>query len=217
LSRYAAEGVKVFLAIATDGRYGVTTHAGIPAGDSLAASRARELTCAAEKLGIQPPILFGLHDQFKMQGGYDSVHHQLDELRLQVRKLFDEIRPDAVITWGPSGWSGHHDHRLVGAVVTEIFESQQWDKPKQLFYPAIPTGKIPVGAKGYATTDSTYLNVRIGASETDYERARESLQCHASQYTPEVMDQMRGMIGSALGRTTWFRTYHGSEQRTTLF
>jgi LmbE family N-acetylglucosaminyl deacetylase len=36
LAKYAAEGVTVYLAIATDGRYGVTDHAKIPAGDSLA-------------------------------------------------------------------------------------------------------------------------------------------------------------------------------------
>jgi LmbE family N-acetylglucosaminyl deacetylase len=69
LARYAAEGVTVYLAIATDGRYGVTEHAKIPAGDSLAAVRAEEAKCAAEKLGIEPPILFGLHDQLKMGEG----------------------------------------------------------------------------------------------------------------------------------------------------
>lgn len=217
LSKYASQGADVFLAIATDGRYGVTAHAGIPAGDSLAATRARELNCAAETLGINPPILFGLHDQFKMQGGYDSVHRQLDELRIQVRNLFERLRPDAVITWGPSGWSGHHDHRLVGAVVTEVFESQRWGKPVQLFYPSIPTGKIPTQATGYATTDSSYLDVKITASELDYERARASLQCHQSQYTSEVMEQMRGMISAALGKTTWFRSYQGALQTETLF
>ena len=41
-------------------------HAGIPAGDALAEVRTKELQCAAEKLGIQPPIQFGLQDQMKM-------------------------------------------------------------------------------------------------------------------------------------------------------
>lgn len=210
LAKYAAEGVDVYLAIATDGRYGITLHAGIPAGDSLAAARAAELDCAAQKLGIHKPIRFNLHDQLKMQGGYGTVHGQLDTLRAEVKRLFEELKPDAVITWGASGWTGHHDHRLVSAVVTEVYESRKWDKPAQLFYPAIPSGKLPEGSGSFATVDSTFLTVRVAASEADYEKAFQSLQCHRSQYTPEQMAGMRGTIGAALGRETWFRPHHGT-------
>jgi hypothetical protein len=34
LAKYAEEGVSVYLVVATDGRFGVTPHAKIPAGDS---------------------------------------------------------------------------------------------------------------------------------------------------------------------------------------
>ena len=129
LAKYAAEGVSVYLATATDGRLGVNAHAGIPAGDSLAAVRKQELFCAAEKLGINPPIMFGLHDQLKMKEGLGELNKQLDSLRRGVKKLFTELHPDVVLTWGASGWTGHHDHRLVGSVVTEVFESQKWEKP----------------------------------------------------------------------------------------
>src|SRR5436190_10540806 len=42
LARYAREGARVYVVIATDGRRGVAPHAGIPAGDSLATVRAGE-------------------------------------------------------------------------------------------------------------------------------------------------------------------------------
>ena len=42
LARYSREGARVVLVIATDGRKGVTRHAGIPAGDSLARSTLRD-------------------------------------------------------------------------------------------------------------------------------------------------------------------------------
>jgi LmbE family N-acetylglucosaminyl deacetylase len=51
LARYAREGVRVHLAIATDGQKGVREHAGIAAGDALATARAAEARCACEKLG----------------------------------------------------------------------------------------------------------------------------------------------------------------------
>lgn len=101
LAKYAAEGVTVYLAIATDGRYGVTGHAKIPAGDSLASVRAEEAKCAAEKLGIQPPIMFGLHDQLRMGEGYGPVHDQLNTMREKVKALFTTLKPDASRTWVP--------------------------------------------------------------------------------------------------------------------
>ena len=124
LAKYAAAGVKVYLATATDGRLGVAQHAGIPAGDTLAAARVKELNCTTEKLGIGPPIMFGLWDQLKMGEGLQPHMDQLREMRERVTKLFEELQPDAVITWGPSGWTGHPDHRLVSDIVTEVFQSR---------------------------------------------------------------------------------------------
>lgn len=218
LAKYAAEGHDVYLAIATDGRYGVTAHAGIPGGDSLAAERMKELACAAEQLGIKTPVDFGLHDQFMMQGGFGPVHQQLDSLRAGVKKLFMDLQPDAVITWSASGWSGHHDHRLVGSVVTEVFESMDWKgKPAQLYYPGIPTGKLPAEGGAFATMDSTWLTVKVTADSVSYAKAMASLKCHRSQYTEDQMNQMRGMIGLALGNVTWFRPHHGEVKKDGLF
>ena len=52
LSRYAREGVRVHLAIATNGDKGVREHAEIPAGTALAQARAAELDYACQALGI---------------------------------------------------------------------------------------------------------------------------------------------------------------------
>lgn len=207
LAHYASLGVTVYVAVATDGRYGATPHAHIPAGDSLALTRSGEMKCAAEKLGIRDPIMFGLHDQLKMQLGYSGVHGQLDTLRSKVKSLFEELKPDVVLTWNASGWSGHHDHRLVGAVVTEVFASQKWDKPSALYYEAIPTGHLPPEIPGFATVDSTYLPIRVSLTENDYAKGREALACHQSQYTPEAMDQLFGVLKASQKGTARFQSF----------
>jgi LmbE family N-acetylglucosaminyl deacetylase len=194
LAKYAASGVQVYLAVATDGRLGVNAHAGIPAGEALAEARRKELQCAAEKLGIQPPIMFGLHDQMKMGEGLPRLSEQLVELRTRVQQLFDKLQPDAVITWGPSGWTGHPDHRLVSSVVTEVFQSRQWGRPAQLYYPAMPTGSVPASSPlTLATVDPQFLTVRVAVSPQDYAKAKESWHCHQSQYTREQIEQMHQM------------------------
>jgi LmbE family N-acetylglucosaminyl deacetylase len=193
LAKYAAAGVQVHLAVATDGRLGVSQHAGIPAGDSLAAIRDQELQCAADHLGLQAPIRFGLQDQMRMAEGLEAYTAQMVELRERVRKLFDELRPDAVITWGPSGWTGHPDHRVVSAVVTEVFQSKRWDRPSQLYYPAFPTGSVPA-SHPISTVDERFLNTRIPIGARDSETAKQAWLCHRSQYTPEQIEQMHQML-----------------------
>jgi LmbE family N-acetylglucosaminyl deacetylase len=219
LAKYASEGVTVYLAIATDGRYGVTEHAKIPAGDSLAAVRTEEAKCAAEKLGIQQPIMFGLEDQLRMAEGFGPVHEQLATMREKVKELFTTLKPDVVITWGASGWTGHHDHRLVSTVVTEVFQTQKWEKPAQLYYSAIPTGNLPANSPmQLATVDSTYLPFKISVSDADYEKARESWHCHKSQYTPETIEGMHQLLKASLKGTAYFMPVAvSSSEKNSLF
>lgn len=219
LAKYAAEGVTVYLAIATDGRYGVTDHAKIPAGDSLAAVREEEAKCAAEKLGIQPPIFFKLHDQLKMGLGMAAIDGELNVMRERVKDLFISLKPDVVITWSASGWTGHHDHRLVSTVVTEVFQTQKRDKPAQLYYSAIPSGNFPInGPLDLATVDSTFLPIKISISGADYEKALASWHCHKSQYTPETIEGMHQLLTSSLKGTAYFMSVAvSSPEKNSLF
>lgn len=201
LAKYAAAGVKVYLATATDGRLGVAPHAGTTAGEGLAATRAQELQCATEKLGINPPIMFGLHDQLRMGEGLQPHMEQLREMRDRVTRLFEELQPDAVITWGPSGWTGHPDHRLVSDVVTEVFQSRNWSRPAQLYYPALPTPQGAAAATGdSATVDESFLTVRVPVAAVDYEKAKAGLLCHRTQFTPEQIEQLsQGLLMAQAG------------------
>jgi LmbE family N-acetylglucosaminyl deacetylase len=206
LAKYAAAGARVYLATATDGRLGVAEHAGVPGGDALAAARVKESQCTAEKLGINPPILFGLHDQLKMGEGLPAQMQQLAEMRARVTKLFEELQPDAVITWGPSGWTGHTDHRLVSSVVTEVFQTKQWQRPAQLYYPAVPTQRVPPNNPiPLASVDEQFLTVRVPVSQQDYDKARAGWLCHQTQYTPQQVEQLFQSLVAAQGGTAYFQ------------
>jgi LmbE family N-acetylglucosaminyl deacetylase len=153
-----------------------------------------------------------------MQQGYVGIHGQLDTLRAQVKKLFKELKPDVVFTWNASGWTGHHDHRLVSTVVTEVFQSQKWNKPSQLYYAAIPTGNLPEGSPmSLATVDESYLTLQIPVSDEDYAKAKQSWLCHKSQYTPGMIDQMHQMTTSALKGKAYFHPFTPEAPKTTLF
>ncbi len=131
LARYAREGVQVYLIIATDGAQG-GAHTSIPRGPELARVRNEEARCATDALGIHPPILLGFPDA--QLGSYMENRARLFQLTARMQEELQRIRPDAVITWGPDGATGHPDHRLVSSVVTQLVRAGAPGVPERLFY-----------------------------------------------------------------------------------
>jgi LmbE family N-acetylglucosaminyl deacetylase len=199
LARCAREGVRVHLAIATDGRFGVRDFAGIPAGDELAKARALEARCAAEKLGIEPPTLIGLPDGMANSSGSpaDAIG-TVARLVEEVRKQFTGLKPDAVVTWGPDGFTGHPDHRLVSAVVTQVFQEGEAGWPRNLYYVEFPRDRA-AGAPAFPgiampLTADRYLTVRVPFEPRDAQRARAAFACHRSQFSPAEQDALFGLV-----------------------
>lgn len=198
LARYAREGVRVRLVIATDGRKGVREHAGIPAGEKLAAARAEEARCACEKLRIEPPTLVGLED--------GALHTQENKRAFidRLTQLIGEVRPDVIVTWGPDGVTGHTDHRMVSNLVTEVFQRGTSGGARQLFYAGLSAERMtalqqqgaPAGGgvpQGVAMVDGRYLPVRITYTDADARAAADALACHKTQYTREETAAMLKM------------------------
>jgi len=223
LARYAREGVDVYLVIATDGRKGVREHAGIPAGDQLAARRAEEARCACRELGIHEPILLGLAD-----GSLASA----DTLRLlhqAIARLLEEIQPDVILTWGPDGGYGHPDHRMVSNVVTEVYQRGMENLAGSLYYAATPTegfANLPAAStfvgqwlsRGLHPTAKRYLPVRIAYADENLEAAHTSYKCHMSQYTEEEIDEIFALLRHVQAGTVYLRPWFGDEtMRTDLF
>jgi LmbE family N-acetylglucosaminyl deacetylase len=209
LAKYAAAGANIYLVVVTDGRLGVEKHAGIPAGDSLAAVRKSEIICAAKAMGIHPPILLGFHDQLGLEKGMGGLYVSMDSLRKLVTRLFDQYKPDVILTLGPSGWTGHPDHRLVGNIVTEVFETRQWDWHPALYYPELATGSLPADAPHFATVDPAYLTVRVALSAGDLAKAKAALLCHRSQYLPETVEWIERSIWTREQPVAYFRPFAG--------
>jgi LmbE family N-acetylglucosaminyl deacetylase len=213
LARYAREGVRVHLAIATDGRKGVREHAGIPAGDALATARAAEARCACEKLKIEAPTLMGVADGELYQDANKKT--VLDG----IARLLAELKPDAVVTWGPDGVTGHTDHRMVSNLVTEVVQRGGADGSPRLYYAGLSAARMaalrqqgaPSGGgipPAIAVVEDRFLPVRIAYQEADARAAAEALACHKTQYTPEetagMLRMTRFLEDGAVRLRPWF-------------
>jgi len=215
LAKYAKEGVNVYLVLATDGSKGVTPHANIPAGDSLAKVRAREALCTTKTLGINPPILLNYSD------GELALWDNIFSLDDKIDSLFTTYQPNVVITWGADGGYGHPDHRMVGNIVTEVFQREASEKMRQLLYvgflkealetsPKLNTEKANWFKENLKTTQKKFLTYRIPYEKEDLQLGRQAFGCCKSQYIPEVMDELFVLIAQHKG-LVYFRPWNGSE------
>lgn len=151
LARYAAEGVQVHVAIATDGAAGTAAKGYEAVQAELAPHRSKELERAAAVLGVTLHRL-GYRDS-GMPGNPANDHPQAfiqaDEQTAtgQVVRLIREIRPQVVMTHDETGGYFHPDHIMCWKITTAAFlaagrADQYPDKgpapfqPQRLYYTA---------------------------------------------------------------------------------
>lgn len=205
LARYAREGIQVYLIIATDGFAGAGQQGHIPrpettvAGEDLVRQRAEEARCAAQALGIQPPILLGFPDG--KLGDYVGDRTLIYRVTQRIADELARLRPDAVITWGPDGGTGHPDHRLVSNIATQLQRFGAPGAPERVFYMNLPVEGMramnpPRPEPPLVVPQAKYFTVRVPFTPEDLQAAERSARCHRSQITEEVAER----VGAAMAR-----------------
>jgi len=111
-------GYPVTVVYATSGEAGLDVSGHGLKGDALARARETEVENALKVLGVKNSPIF-LH--FK-DGHLPETRDQLED---SLTKLFAELKPDVVITFGPDGLTGHHDHIAVCSATSAAFDDQK--------------------------------------------------------------------------------------------
>ena len=101
-------GDRVVCVTATRGEQGSTDPQRWPAGPELAAVRTKEMERAMAALGVTEHIWLDYPD-----GGCADVPSE--EAVARLKPLVADVRPDAVLTFGPEGMTGHDDHKTVSS------------------------------------------------------------------------------------------------------
>jgi LmbE family N-acetylglucosaminyl deacetylase len=214
LSLLAREGRETHLVIATDGSQGVRDFANIPAGAPLAAARAKEAACAANRLGVRQLHMLGLPD-----GGLASFE-VLGKLRRSLASIIDSLQPAAIITFGPEGGTGHPDHRLVGDVTTQIVQGDARYGNIDLLYASLPTERLRTAPPANPTVHGMaekLLTVRVPFEPRDLVAGREEYACHKTQYAPAEMDSVNKYLAHAWNGKVWLRPWMGTLHDPALF
>jgi LmbE family N-acetylglucosaminyl deacetylase len=186
LAKYAREGSKVYVIIATDGKYG-TRVTKIPEGDSLATIRQQESICACKKLAIEPPIFLSL-DRLDTKNGVRSYLNNHKKFLTELKTYIDSLKPDLLITFGPDGEYGHSEHIVVGASVTELLLREGWVEKYPLYFLAWKKEQV-TDDEDLSYVADKYINVEITYSDEDEQKYFEAFACFTSQFTSEEIKE----------------------------
>jgi len=182
--------------------------------------RAGEARCSAAALGAQPPVLLGFED-----AGLSTLSpwpgEVLDRLGKRIESTLRDLRPDAVITWGPEGGYGHQDHRLVGDVVTQIFQAGAVAEATKLYYVGFEAERIARAPRWFGTrlypTAPRLLTARVAYDERDRDAARRALACHRSQATEEGMTESFATLETVWQGRVAFQQWRGGPVSNLLY
>ncbi len=151
--------------------------AGTPDGETdeeMGARREEEMRCAAGKIGLdEVTVLEGYAD-----GGVADA--PFDRLVDDIATWLADRRPDAVITFGPHGITGHPDHMVVGSATRWAVErlSELGTAPHAVYVvsPIFSPGgeRFDLSGEEQAATHRIDVSAVLG-------RKLAALECHASQ------------------------------------
>ena len=195
LARYAREGVQIYPIIASDGSQGFGSNGMIqradstPRGDSLVKARSAEARCSSEALGIHAPIQLGFPDG--KLGDFIGDRTLLPRLTQRIAAEMQRLHPDAVVTWGPDGGTGHPDHRLVSDIATQLMRAEAPGVPQRLYYMYLPVEGFRAmnpqrGEPPMLIPVAKHFTVRVAFTPADLDAAQRAMLCHRTQFTDEV-------------------------------
>lgn len=201
MARVIDVGGVVRIVCATSGELG-TDDIGLMGSERFARMRREELTASLGVLGVDDVHVLGIPD-----GGCAAVADAP-----MIGAITDHIasfRPDAVVTFGPDGITGHDDHRSVSRWAT----SAAGETDVELLYATMTRGFVrrhharhdalglfdqcPDGRPHSVQTDAVALEVSL--SQDELVRKRRALAHHGSQ-----TEQLAAAIGEA-DYLTWWR------------
>jgi LmbE family N-acetylglucosaminyl deacetylase len=217
LARYAREGAKVYLAIATKGEKGTNERAGIPAGEPLAKVRRAEAECSCRELGIEAPIFLEANDG-ELGAITNPIGRNVERLADKLAEVIGNMKPDVVITGGPEGGDGHPDHRLTADAVVQVIEALP--PGIRFYYGGFSPAQAEPLAKIWDTwhpTDPFYLTVRVAVSKEDQKANRRAIECHKSQFSQEEAQKYADALDMAWREGVWFQPWFGEHKSDDLF
>lgn len=181
LSRYKDLGAQTIVVCATRGEAGKCGDPPLCKPEELGQVREMETRCSCNILQVNQLHFLDYRDQ-------DTNMAEPLEIVGKMVQLIRRYRPDAVITFGPDGLSGHKDHTAVGHYATmayllsedvTAYPGQEAFRPQYLYYLCLLKRMTRIMGRGFGKPDQ---HIHVAVPIRDYlDKKRAAIQCHQTQ------------------------------------
>jgi LmbE family N-acetylglucosaminyl deacetylase len=185
LAKLGAEGFDLTVVYVTSGDDGPDMTGRGLHGDALGAEREKEAMQSLQALGIKnPPVFLRFRDSY--------VPEQVEAVIQSLYDLFQEMKPQVVIGFGPDGITDDRDHKMSGFATDFAFDLT--DSGRLLLHMAITNNSSPMFARGIEVSEQA-VNVRVKVSKYAKQRMR-ALEAHHTQFTPGFRFMYKALVRS---------------------
>jgi LmbE family N-acetylglucosaminyl deacetylase len=204
----ARAGHRVVCVTATRGELGSTDLERWPNGPELAELRTKELAACLAEIGVTEHVWLDYPD-----GGCAGIDPA--EPIARIREIAAELRPDAVLTFGPDGSTYHPDHITVSRWTTEAVRgtgaallyasvTPQW---QQAMSSVIDPAMVMMTDQPPLVHAPEQLAVRAQLSGELLDMKYRAMLCQASQIGPLLelagLDTFRSLLAEEAFRDGW--------------
>ena len=134
--RLLRDRLDVPLVFCTSGDAGPIWVEGIATRETLGSVREEEQAASMAALGVEADVRFLRHPDYHLPGV------PFGKLIGELVEVLEEVRPHLVITFGPDGLTGHHDHARAGEAADEAFGRVSGRDGTRLLHVAVPRSTI---------------------------------------------------------------------------
>lgn len=187
IARYAFEGARVTLVCATRGEEGMVGDPPLSDRASLGECRQDELLGSCKVLGIDRICFLDLQD-----GRLNAYPHP--DVEGKIVEMIRLVKPQVVITFGPEGITGHHDHIAISHFTTDaFFDASRPDRypelkeygldvyqPAKLYYSVLPKNLAESLTFKLRGVEEEKVTAVIDVSRYKHVK-RDALFCHRTQ------------------------------------
>lgn len=130
------------------------------------------------------------------------------KLRDDLRRVLESLSPELIVTFGPDGDTGHADHRIISALVTELRLQGVPSTFPNLLYLAWTREQASLWEElGLSYVDEAYIDTVVRFTVEDEEKSLESIRCYRSQLSPEEIDLWIKTERDDTTNLRYFRTF----------
>ncbi len=172
LALLASQGFRVHILTATQGEAGSCGTPPLCTAEELPALRERELRCACNVLGLEPPMILNYPD-----GRLASI--EPTKIMADILEAVDLINPQGMFSFGKDGLSGHPDHIAIGQSALKAFHERE--SIRAFYTLAVPKSIADeLGMSQIRALPDDRITHTIDISEV-WETKLNAIRCHQTQ------------------------------------